>query len=371
MHNLHLQNLESTLENLGVIPLYGSPPPFPLVEFGQALSSAFHVSPIEIQIKKTDFQENPLEGMGESPFIRPFVLSPLPEEFFLVLPKGQLAKLVKSLLSQEGGQKGFSDENLQVSFVEVSLLAACQSFNHLNPFGNLSASFADECPLPEGGALCHDISIQLGSEVVTARLVCSTGTLSALRSFYEMERPPLTIQEDNAQLPIPLSYEIGETTIGATEWRKAKVGDCLLLDRCTLDLENGKGTAILASNATPLFDIRIKGTEAKILDYAMTQKEDVMTDELPPIPEDTQELPPEPEAQPLPAGQIPLTVTVEVDRFQMPLEKVAELKPGNVLELGKSAESGVHLTVSGKRVATGELVRLGEAMGVKILKLGN
>jgi flagellar motor switch protein FliN/FliY len=367
MHNLHLQNLESTLENLGVIPLYGSPPPFSLIEFGQALSSAFHVFPIEIQIKKTDFQKKPLEGMGASPFIRPFVLSPLPEEFFLVFPKGEIAKLVKSLLFQEGSQRSLSDENLALSFVEVSLLAACQNFNNLNPFENLSASFADECPLPEDGALRHEISIQLGEEVVTSCLICSMGSLRGFRSFYEMKRHPFTIEEDNAQLPIPLSYEVGETTIRATEWQKAHLGDCLLLDRCTINLESGKGTAILASSATPLFDVRIKGAEAKILNYAMTQKEKAMTNELPPLPEDMQE----PKAQPLPADQIPLTVTVEVDRFRMPLEKVAQLKPGNVLEIRKSDGAGVYLTISGKRVATGELVRLGEAMGVKILRLGD
>ena len=96
-----------------------------------------------------------------------------------------------------------------------------------------------------------------------------------------------------------------------------------------------------------------------------------MTDELPPLPKDTQDLAVEPKPQPFPADQIPLTVTIEVDRFQMALGKVAQLKPRNVLEFRKSSEAGVYLTVSGKRIATCELVCLGEAMGVKILNLGD
>ena len=55
----------------------------------------------------------------------------------------------------------------------------------------------------------------------------------------------------------------------------------------------------------------------------------------------------------------------------MPLEKVTQLKPGNVLELGLSPEPVIHLTIGGKRVAKGELVRIGEAFGVKILTLGD
>lgn len=72
----------------------------------------------------------------------------------------------------------------------------------------------------------------------------------------------------------------------------------------------------------------------------------------------------------LPSGKIPIQITVEVGRLQMPLEKVTQLKPGNVLELGLSPQPDVYLTVGGKRIAKGELVNLGEALGVKILKLG-
>lgn len=375
MNDLYLKNLTATLKNLEIIPLYGFPPTFSIEAYGQALSSTFKVSPFEIEVKKTDFYQNILEGMGASPLIRPFVLSPLPEEFFLVIPKSQVPTLVKSLMSEGKIQKSFSDETLEQSFIQVSLLVGCQTFNELNSFEGLLAGFADPCPPPEEGALCHDLSIKIGTETIIARLVCTLKGLSAFRSFYESKQQPLSLDSKNIHLPISLSYEVGKTNLSLSEWQKANVGDCVLLDRCSIDLEKEKGTAILTLNSTPLFDVRLKGSEAKIIDYVMTQKEIAMTDESPVPPqtpeENDQELSVEPEIQPLPAGEIPLTLTVELDRFEMPLEKVMQLKPGNTLELCKNKNLHINLTVNGKCIATGELVRLGEATGVKILKLGS
>lgn len=67
--------------------------------------------------------------------------------------------------------------------------------------------------------------------------------------------------------------------------------------------------------------------------------------------------------------EIPLSVVVEVGRLQMSVKKLMELQPGNMLELDIHPESGVDLVVNGKRIAKGELLRIGEALGVRILEL--
>lgn len=371
-HSLLLKNLDTALEELKEIPLWGFPPPFSLEDFSEALSKSFEVEPIKVEIQSTDWSDTPLEGMGKDPFVRPFVLSPLPTEFFLALPQNALSNLAQALLAKEGSSKGFTDENLKEGFAEFVLLSTCQTFNQLNPFGNLSAAFADEAPLAEK-ALCINLSLTLGSKTISGRLIASEACLSAFRSYFEMEKPPLLQDKTLSHLPLSLSYEVGSTHLLASEWKEAKTGDFLLLDRCTFNTSENKGTAILSCGSVPLFDVRIKGEEAKILEYAISQKEQPMIEDQEPYAESPEE-PTEMEAQeakPLAADQIPLTLTVELGRFQMPLEKVTQLKPGNILDLQKSKEANVHLTVGGKRVATGELVAIGEAMGVKILKLGD
>ena len=82
----YLKKLDSSLRGLESIPLYGSAPPFPFEAYCRALESVFDTTTFDIKIEKTDLYENTLDGMGNNPFIRPLVLSPLPELFFLVLP---------------------------------------------------------------------------------------------------------------------------------------------------------------------------------------------------------------------------------------------------------------------------------------------
>jgi flagellar motor switch protein FliN len=47
-----------------------------------------------------------------------------------------------------------------------------------------------------------------------------------------------------------------------------------------------------------------------------------------------------------------------------------ELQPGNMLEVDLHPENGVDLVVNGKRIGKGELLRVGETLGVRILDIG-
>ena len=69
--------------------------------------------------------------------------------------------------------------------------------------------------------------------------------------------------------------------------------------------------------------------------------------------------------------KIPLTLVIEVDRIRMSLDKLLQLAPGNVLDLSVRPEQGVYVTIGGKKVAHGEIIKLGDALGLKILQLGD
>ncbi len=66
--------------------------------------------------------------------------------------------------------------------------------------------------------------------------------------------------------------------------------------------------------------------------------------------------------------ELPLAISVEVGRFQMSIKKLMELEPGNLLELGVKPENGVDLVMNGKCIARGELLRIGDTLGVRILE---
>jgi flagellar motor switch protein FliN/FliY len=66
---------------------------------------------------------------------------------------------------------------------------------------------------------------------------------------------------------------------------------------------------------------------------------------------------------------IPMPVVIEVGRIQMSVKKLLELQPGNMLELDIHPESSVDMVVNGKRIARGELLRIGDVLGIRIMEL--
>ena len=54
----------------------------------------------------------------------------------------------------------------------------------------------------------------------------------------------------------------------------------------------------------------------------------------------------------------------------MSMQKLMEIEPGNTLELDVHPENGVDLVVNGRRIGKGELLRIGESLGVRILDIG-
>ncbi|MFT4554043.1 MAG: flagellar motor switch protein FliN/FliY [Chlamydiales bacterium] len=67
---------------------------------------------------------------------------------------------------------------------------------------------------------------------------------------------------------------------------------------------------------------------------------------------------------------IPMTISVEAGRLEMSAEKLIALRPGNMLEIPTLPEMGVALVVNGKQVGKGELIRVGETLGVRIVAMG-
>lgn len=72
---------------------------------------------------------------------------------------------------------------------------------------------------------------------------------------------------------------------------------------------------------------------------------------------------------PLNIEEIPLNVVIEVGRIQMSVKKLLELQPGNMLELDIHPETNVDMVVNGKRIARGELLKIGEVLGLRITSL--
>jgi type III secretion system YscQ/HrcQ family protein len=70
-----------------------------------------------------------------------------------------------------------------------------------------------------------------------------------------------------------------------------------------------------------------------------------------------------PAASPL---DVPVTLTVELGRVNMTLTQLADLKPGDVVELNRHSRAPVELTSNGRLVARGELILIDTDLGVRV-----
>jgi type III secretion system YscQ/HrcQ family protein len=70
-----------------------------------------------------------------------------------------------------------------------------------------------------------------------------------------------------------------------------------------------------------------------------------------------------PEVNPL---DVPVTLTVELGRVNLTLSRLADLKPGDVVELSRHSRAPVELTSNGRLVARGELILIDADLGVRV-----
>lgn len=68
-------------------------------------------------------------------------------------------------------------------------------------------------------------------------------------------------------------------------------------------------------------------------------------------------------------GGVALTVTVELGRVRLPLREVMRLQEGTVLELDRLAGAPVDVLANGTPVARGDVVVVGDELGVRISEL--
>lgn len=77
--------------------------------------------------------------------------------------------------------------------------------------------------------------------------------------------------------------------------------------------------------------------------------------------------PQQPQSTPL--SQVPIDLQIEVKRLPMSLQRIFDLQPGTVLPLDMNLEGDVDLVIGEKKIGTAQLVRIGDALGMRITGL--
>jgi flagellar motor switch protein FliN/FliY len=66
---------------------------------------------------------------------------------------------------------------------------------------------------------------------------------------------------------------------------------------------------------------------------------------------------------------VPVSLSVELGSSQLPMRDVLQLNVGSVVQLDKSADAPVELSINGKLIARGEVVVVEDRYAVKITEI--
>jgi type III secretion protein Q len=175
---------------------------------------------------------------------------------------------------------------------------------------------------------------------------------------------------------IPGRAVLGSRRLPVETLRALVPGDVLLRSLASRLLPPGAGTAqpagatAIAAWGTPgLTRLHAPVTiDGRMLSIT---KEPTMTDELDPVRLDDS-LVPDQQEHPIEIGELDLPVQFEVDTVALPLSQLYALRPGYVLELPTPvAEAQLKLVTHGQTIGYGELVTVGEHLGVRILRMAH
>jgi flagellar motor switch protein FliN len=413
-----VRQIDRLLMDADTIPLFGNLPDFPWESFVESVKS---------QLQFPDFSATPAEGQwvnsseakkgfGEAALEISLTLSSISAPFSFLISKEDLYKLLKATLGQNDIQG--LDEESKMAFVKFFLANFLHVIDSLNCLGNLSPKIlsftAQEIQSPT--CFTQDISVQLNGCSFNSRLLLPESFLNSLREALKTQAPPQTLDHD---LEVDIRVEAGKVHITPVEFNKLSQGDLLVLDTCSIDPNKKAGRVMLTLNGQPIFRGRFKDEEVKLLDIPKFQEvEEEMSEEadIPPLEDDdldvlkdeeiqeeaqaaeaaleegseppqeaenaeeaasVQEAPVEAPAEAAPSQEealstpdsILLDVSVEVAKLKMPLSELKQLQAGNLLDLKVSPEEGVRLVSNGKTLAKGELLKVGDLLGVRVLEL--
>jgi flagellar motor switch protein FliN/FliY len=67
-----------------------------------------------------------------------------------------------------------------------------------------------------------------------------------------------------------------------------------------------------------------------------------------------------------PIGDVPIEISVELDRRMLKIRDILDLQPGSIVEMPRSAGENIDIYIGGKLIGYGEIVIIENSMGVRI-----
>ncbi len=342
--------VEKALLKVQQLPVLEEHFPFPWETAGEAIKTALGLTHLTLSSSRAVWKGHHefLQGMGDQPIVVAIELAPIEGSLFFILSQADVTELTSNALGAGEDKETFTGSKLKTGFYHFLLLKVLDTLDHQKIFKEISLHLLPNTPFPQENGFCIDIACVLDARTLQGRLVCPQSFLSAFKAHQPLQKMTLLSLGDTATLDLTLRCEVGHTTLKSDEWDSIQVGDFLMLDRCSFDAADGKGSLTVSLGDTPLFMARFKPDGLKVLDYAFYQEASETPSEEP---------------------TTDLLLTAEIGRLNISLNRLLALQTGSHLDLPMRPEQGVDITLQGKKIAQAELIKLGETSGLRILDI--
>lgn len=410
-----------------------TPENYSWVALGEKLSSLFRSPGLQVQATHFEWRKasEALVGIGTPVTSLGFAVGELKGQAYWLTASSHIAEIMTSLLTGKATASPAVDSSFQEGFLRYVIHEVLFQLQELGFHQELTPRFTgpQELPRPtenlDEQVLSIDLSLALNGHTYHSRLLATEDLVKDWnKHFAQIARSQEISPALAAKTEIIVHLEAGGVTLSQKAWSRIRSGDFILLDTCTVGPGVEKGRVMLTTNGVPLFRAMLKKDQIKILEHplhhevetSMSNEDDNLEEEFEDLDVDeefvddaeeefvdaggeidvdegeaqnedlTEEIEdeaeqgealgaasPETETEKEPlttADKIQFNVIVEVGRLKISLAKLRDLQPGQTLELNVRPEDGVNLVINGQCVGRGELLRVGESLGVRILELG-
>lgn len=425
-----ISEIETSLVELDEKPQFGVPAPLNWQQLEQDLRKTLHSKDLKITHASKGWVTSDQLFAGLGGKILPLIIdwSPLHVPVFFVTDQQNLKDLMAALFESEEAANFFYESSYVEAFYNyfasemLCLLEKQQFASPLTPRLRLHSQEIREA-IGDESCFTIDVGLALGRKHFWGKILLTESFRRSWKTYFAHRGPPQLSAEMKEKLRVEVGLEVAHSYLSLEEWKKVKRGDFVVLDHCSYDPLEHQGAVVLTLKQKPVFRGRLKDGGIKITNYPVyeevsdameeelfdrnfdseeeeeedlygdldedtdsefdEEEEDIFTGLEPrkkPAKEEEKEkiekkppiavkLAPREEGLSIAPTDLPIHLTVEVGRIHMTAGALMSLAPGNLLELNVSPEQGVDLVINGKKVGRGELIRMGDVLGVRILSL--
>ncbi len=361
-----VRKLADFLPEMTEIPLFGNAPPYDWQHLASVLSTRLETKDLSLRPAEQAWREAGAvkKGLGRNPFVASVLLSPLGFPLYFAMSGADINKFL-SWMMHGISSKNLVSEPLKAGFSRFLLLEVLDAACKIGPLQKLTPQLEETSELPDEPSFCIDVEISYGENSCWGRLILPSSFRKKWVEHFSQTPSEYASSPAAKAMELIIGVKTGSVLLPQSEWEALKLGDVLILDRSSYDARKQTGIATLNIGSIPLFQVKIKQNKLELLDFAMTQEENMEEksqagEMVQPAEESSGSI-----------KDIPLNVCVELARLRITLDHLMHLNPGNTLELPIHPDQGVSLTVNGKKVGKAELIYIGEALGIRILELGS